>query len=332
MKEYVESGVLDDRCLEFAYQLQIDLDESSLPWLRQGGKVLQRKDDELGGKIEGFSNAGQHSTVIPMLAPTLQGKTTLIFKEKQIGLRRLASIETGPHLHLRRNTNGFMTGLEWYWFMRDAVVHFAKKLRRHVGVPDNCPVLVMYDACGAHSAGQWVDRIEEIRAQSHLKFLEAVKGGTPLCNVPDALFAAWKARSEKNVSELIGLQDDLRERPQAGAIQRGATGRRKSLTAEVVANAVRQTTRSFPPSYVLHAFVKQRKVPYQMMCRLLGCTAEGAAAERQELDAETSAAHMLDQHKSIYTNGQGGPIGRPQKRRRQDQTEIEVEREVEDAD
>ena len=217
-----------------------------------------------------------------------------------------------------------MSGEEWYWFMKDTVQPFAKKLRQHVGVPVKCPVLLMYDACGAHSAAQWTERVAEIRRQASLKVLEAVKGGTPLCNVPDALFAAWKGRNEKHVSELIGLQEDLRERPAAGAIKRGRTGRRTALTAEVIANAVVQTTRSFPPSFVMHAFVKQRKVPYELMLSLLGCTAEAAAAERGKLDAETVGAHALDQHERKFTNGP------PQKRRRRNQTDEDVEVEGEE--
>ena len=78
------------------------------------------------GKVEGTSRAAYRSTIIPLMAPTLQGKTTLLFKEKQVGLSPLNKIKDGPHLRTRRNEKGFMTGLEWQFRNQDSFGVFRK--------------------------------------------------------------------------------------------------------------------------------------------------------------------------------------------------------------
>jgi hypothetical protein len=299
-----------------AYLLQIDVDESSLCWLKQSGKVLVLAGDERGGKVEGMQRAKEHSTIIPLMAPTQLGKTTLLYKEKQLGARRQAALQVkhASDLRIRRNRRGFVDSYEWYLLLQDAVAPFARTLRKKVGAPKECPVLVMYDNCSTHVAGTWKERCDEVKTSHHLKELLAVKGGTPLCNVPDLLFASWKARYERGISALCGIQDDLRDRPLGEDAARTGSGRRQGPTAEKVAAALNHVAKDYPMPFLMQAFVRQRKIPYDMMLRVAGISAERAGADHNILKAEIREALDNRAQKGQFGNFNGG-----RKRHRQDE-------------
>ena len=164
---------------------------------------------------------------IPLMAPSQLGKTTLLYKEKQLGARRQAALQVkyASDLRIRRNRRGFVDSYEWYLLLKDAVAPFARTLRKKVGAPKECPVLVMYDNCSTHVAGTWKERCDEVKT-----------------------------------------------------------------------------------------FVRQRKIPYDMMLRVAGISAERAGADHNILKAEIREA--LDNRAQ---NGRFGNFGGGRKRNRQDE-------------